>query len=202
MARRRSDPGVPDAIDPQDETTDVHATPMEKIERRTKNAATDARETLTTLTLMRDELQGARNELKTSVTRDEAEHKLLHAGLDSVSRQQQQTDEKVDTLHQQLNDMRVETANAFGDLRADTSAANGKLEILIEDVRAQKKAVAHREKVTIETAAVVERATIEDRADERKARRARNLSIWGIIGGALGSGGIVAVVISALLGRC
>jgi len=153
-----------------DEPTPIGSTPIENIERRAKSTATDARTTLATVTIVRDELRSA-------ISRDETEHAKLHSRLDAIG-------EKV------------------GEVSEMAAVANAKLDLLVDDIRFTKKAVAHRQRVTVETEAVAERVQIEDAADSRKQRRARNVKILAIVASALGTGGVLATALATALGKC
>ena len=167
-----------------DELTPVSATPIEAIDRRSKIAATDAKATLTTMHIVRDELRAA-------IQRDEAEHLRIHEDLGDLRRHHEVISERLDNVQGKL----VEVSEM-------SSVANAKLDMIVDDVRAQKTLTIHREKVTMETDAIVERSAIEDDIAERKYRRERTVKLLTILGAAIGTGGVIATLVAGLLGKC
>ncbi len=185
-------PPVPQGEFTVEEITGVGSTPIENIERRTKNAARDASKTL-------DELAGLRTDLRTSVARDVSEHKRLSDGLVALTAQQA-------TTHKRLDDL-------AGDLREFRVSGGQALDILVEDARANRLAAQERARVALETEAMRARAAITSEAEDRKASRdlteantkARNerwFKIVTIIGSTVGTGGILFIVVAALVRRC
>jgi len=157
-----------------EDPTPVDMPPMAILERRSQQTKQTSDQTLSAVTQMR-------SELKQYVELDAREHEHLRAGLRDIGTKYDKIDEKVD------------------ELATSSAHMHGKLDILLEDIKAQKLITIHREKVTIEKEATQEKIRLEDQADEKKFRRQKWLKLIGIVA-ALATA--VAGGISVLFGKC
>ena len=190
-------PPLPRAIpkDDMDEPTPVTGVPiagpprtpepLETIAHRTRATATDAKETLLTIGMMRTDLVNA-------IKRDELEHSAIRESIDKsdrrFSQQAVKLDGKIDRMSEQV-----------ADLRETTARTEIVMQTLLDDWRAARQTEHVRRRVTIETQAAEERAEIEDTADAKKLKRQLKIKVMGLV---TAVGAALAAGITALLQQC
>lgn len=182
---------VPGGEFDDDDKTPVSGDPLRSLEHHTRQAQKSARATL-------GEVQMLHTKIDQYIETDQREHRRLSEGMAALN---------VDMAAIQVrSELQSEQFDKFGDkvdaIGAGQATVTGQMSVLLDELQGRRRLDEHRAKVTIETAAIVERTTIEDQADAKKTSRQRNLKLLGLISSALGAGGIGVVIIVALLDRC
>jgi len=166
--------------------------PLETIAHRTRQSATDTKEALLTVATMRQELIMA-------IRRDELEHSRLGAGLSALDKRVSGTSDKLEVMNLHV-----------GNIREACARTEGKLDILVGELQTVRQSALIREKVTIETQAVVQQkqietqaklaqAEIEDKADSKKVRREFSGRVVGVIAGAIAA---LTTALVTLINNC
>lgn len=174
-----------------DQKTPVTNDPLLRLDHRARATQRNTESTL-------DSINRLHIKVDTYIETDQREHQRLSENMTSLDRDL--------VMLQTRHDQQAERMDKWGDkltmVAEGQATVTGQLEILIDAFKGRMRVEEHREKVTIETAAVVERTTLDDKTDEAKTRRARGLKILQIFGSVVGSGGLVAVIIAALMDKC